>query len=153
MPEVITTAGKSTFDWFSILILIVAAVIVGLTIANILYFNRIRQGGTVQPSEASSMVWLNVIVMIGAVIVFLIALWVLFSHKEIVCSIATGTKVAAVTPAVVPAAPVTVSKTVTQTTYTPPVQSRVSTSLSDIATGPRERVVRQQTSSLQSANF
>lgn len=68
--------------WFKILVFIFSAVVVGLFIANVVYYNRIRTGGTVTTGEATSMLWLSVIFLILGIIVFLWSIWSLIFSKE-----------------------------------------------------------------------
>lgn len=67
--------------WFKIIVFIFSAIVVGLFIANVVYFNRIRNGGTVTTGEASSMLWLSVIFLIIGIIVFLWSIWSLVFSK------------------------------------------------------------------------
>lgn len=67
--------------WFKIIVFIFSAISVGLFIANVVYFNRIRTGGTVTTGEATSMLWLSVIFLVIAIIVFLWTIWSLVFSK------------------------------------------------------------------------
>jgi hypothetical protein len=67
--------------WFKIIVFIFSAIIVGLFIANVVYYNRIRTGGTVTTGEATSMLWLSVIFLIVGIIVFLWSIWSLVFSK------------------------------------------------------------------------
>jgi len=67
--------------WFKIIVFIFSAIVVGLFIANVVYFNRIRTGGTVTTGEATSMLWLSVIFLIIGILVFLWSIWSLVFSK------------------------------------------------------------------------
>jgi len=67
--------------WFKIIVFIFAAIIVGIFIANLVYYNRIRTGGTVTTGEATSMLWISVIILIIAIIIFLWSIWSLVFSK------------------------------------------------------------------------
>lgn len=67
--------------WFKIIVFIFSAIIVGLFIANVVYYNRIRTGGTVTNGEATSMLWLSVIFLIISIIIFLWSIWSLVFSK------------------------------------------------------------------------
>jgi len=60
--------------WFKIVVFIVAGFAAGLFLADIIYFNRLRNGGTLTSTEATSMLWLNAILFVLALIVFIWAL-------------------------------------------------------------------------------
>ena len=70
--------------WFKIIVFIVAAIVVGVTIANIVFFNRIRDGtcNAVTHGQATTMLWVNVILLVIAVIIFLWSLWRLLFTRE-----------------------------------------------------------------------
>ena len=68
--------------WFKIIVFILSAIVVGVTIANVAYFNRIRTGScqALSNSTATTMVWVNAILLVIAIIIFLWSLWrLLFS--------------------------------------------------------------------------
>lgn len=70
--------------WFKIIVLIVSAVFVGFSIANIVYFNRIRKGNCeeVSEGEATTLLWLNIVMVIIAGIIFIWSLWRLIFSRE-----------------------------------------------------------------------
>lgn len=60
--------------WFKIVVFVVSGFFVGFSIANMIYFNRIRKaggGGGVTQGEATAMLWVNGILLAIAVIIFL----------------------------------------------------------------------------------
>ena len=74
-----TTESRS----FKIVVFILSAVVVGVSIANIVYFNRIRDGTcqAVSHGTATTMVWVNAILLVIAIIILLWSLWrLLFSQ-------------------------------------------------------------------------
>lgn len=75
-------ADTTESRWFKIIVFILSAVVVGVTIANIVYFNRIRNGTcqAISHNTATTMVWVNAILLVIAIIIFLWSLWrLLFS--------------------------------------------------------------------------
>ena len=64
-----TTESRS----FKIVVFLLAAIVVGVTIANIVYYNRIRNGtcNAVTHGEATTLVWVNAILLIIAALIFL----------------------------------------------------------------------------------
>lgn len=71
---------------YKIAVFIVSAIFVGVSIANIVYFNRLRKETTVNPpvttSEANVMMWVNIITLIIAGLILLWSLWRLFFTHE-----------------------------------------------------------------------
>lgn len=68
--------------WFKIIVFVLSAIVVGVTIANLVYFNRIRNGTcqAISHNTAVTMLWVNAILLIIAIIVFIWSLWrLLFS--------------------------------------------------------------------------
>ena len=68
--------------WFKIVVFILSSVVVGVTIANVVYFNKIRNGScqAISHNTATTMVWVNAILLVIAIIIFLWSLWrLLFS--------------------------------------------------------------------------
>ncbi len=59
--------------WFNVIVIIVAAATIGLSIANIVYYNRIKNNtcGAVSNNEANTMLWLNIVMIVLAAILFL----------------------------------------------------------------------------------
>ena len=70
--------------WYKITVFIISAIVVGVTIANIVYFNRIRKGtcGAMTSGEATTMLWINVILLIITAIIFIWSLWKLIFSSE-----------------------------------------------------------------------
>ena len=69
--------------WFKIIVFLLSAAVIGVTIANIIYYNKIRNGtcGAVTHGEATTMLWVNVILLIVAIFVFIWSIWkLLFTH-------------------------------------------------------------------------
>ena len=69
--------------WFKIIVTLLSAVIIGVTIANLVYFNKIRTGScdSVSSGEATTMLWINIILLVIAAVVFIWSLYRLFvSH-------------------------------------------------------------------------
>ncbi len=61
--------------WYTVLVFLVSIITVGVTIANAIYFNRIRNDvgcDSVSRGEATTMLWFNIILLIIAT---LISLW------------------------------------------------------------------------------
>lgn len=60
--------------WFKIVTLVAAGFFSGLFIANVIYYNRLRNGGNVTKGEATAMLWINGILLVIAIILFVWAL-------------------------------------------------------------------------------
>lgn len=73
------------FTWYKAIVLITAAMAIGFGILNIVYFNRLRLSNNtseVTTSEANTALWLNIILVIFAGILFFWSLFrLIFSHK------------------------------------------------------------------------
>lgn len=70
--------------WYKIIVFIVSAIFVGFSIANIVYYNRIRTGtcAAVTSGEATTLMWLNIALLVIAGLIFLWSLWrLIFSHN------------------------------------------------------------------------
>ena len=80
--------------WFKIATFIISGFFIGFSIANLVYYDRLRKGNcdTISTGEATSMLWLNVILLIIAVLMFFWALWKLIFSQEKRKSIATATR-------------------------------------------------------------
>jgi hypothetical protein len=72
MATTITTTETAETIWFKILSLLIALVFIGFTLANVIYFNRLRSGlcTAVTRGQANSMFWVNIILLIIASILF-----------------------------------------------------------------------------------
>lgn len=70
--------------WFKILVLIASGLVAGVSLANIIYYNRIRTGSctAVSVNEATGLLVVNVIIFIIAILLFLWALWRLLFSRE-----------------------------------------------------------------------
>ena len=82
--------------WFKIIIIIVAAATIGVSIANIIYYNRIRSSNStvISHNEAVTMLWINIILIVFAAVIFIWAIWRLIFPHIIICD----TPVAPVAP-------------------------------------------------------
>ncbi len=69
---------------FKIVVLLVSAAVVGITIPNIIYFNNIRTGtcNAVSSGTATTMLWLNIALLVVGALIFLWSLWRLFFTRE-----------------------------------------------------------------------
>jgi hypothetical protein len=72
---------------FNIVVILVSAAAIGLSIANIISYNRIRTGtcGAVSTGEATTMLWLSVALIVLAAIPFLWAMWRLIMTTRYSC--------------------------------------------------------------------
>ena len=74
------------FTFYKALVLLASAAAIGFGITNIVYFNKIRLNdncGDVSSGEATMLIWLNIILVILAAIVFFWSLFrLIFSGKE-----------------------------------------------------------------------
>jgi hypothetical protein len=61
--------------WFQALTLIGTGLVIGVTVADVYFFHRIRSGNTVSNSEANTMMILNIIILVLAIIIFIWALY------------------------------------------------------------------------------
>ena len=70
--------------WYKVLVFIVSGIIVGVSIANIVYYNRLRDGSSasVSDGEATAMMWVNIVVLVIAALIFLWSLWRLIFSRE-----------------------------------------------------------------------
>ena len=77
-------ANTSESLWYKIFVIILSVFIVGVSIANVIYFNRIRKNGCVDVSsgEATAMLWVNGIILVISVLFFLWSLWRLIFTKD-----------------------------------------------------------------------
>ena len=70
--------------WFKLVVVTASGVIVGVSAANIAYFNRIRTGtcSAVSSTEATTMMWFNVGILIASAIIFLWGVYTLLFSKS-----------------------------------------------------------------------
>ena len=70
--------------WYKALVFIVSGIVVGVSIANIVYFNRLRDDKCTEVSsgEATAMLWVNIIILVIAALIFLWSLWRLIFSRE-----------------------------------------------------------------------
>jgi len=70
--------------WYKVLVFIVSGIVVGVSIANIVYFNRLRDDSctAVSSGEATTMLWVNVVILVIAALIFLWSLWRLIFSRE-----------------------------------------------------------------------
>lgn len=76
-------ADTTETQWFKIIVFISAGFFAGLFLANIIYYNRLRSGQTLSHGEAVSMLWLNIILFILAIILFIWALIRLILRQDV----------------------------------------------------------------------
>lgn len=75
--------------WFKIIVTLLSAVIIGVTIANLVYYNKIRTGScnAVSSGEATTMLWINVVLLVIGAVVFIWSLYRLFvshdTHQQV----------------------------------------------------------------------
>lgn len=71
--------------WFKISVFVISGFFVGFSLANIIYFNRLRRaggGGGVTRSEATSMLWINGILFAIALVIFIWSIYRLVAGVE-----------------------------------------------------------------------
>lgn len=71
--------------WFKIAVLIVSGFFVGFSIANIVYFNKIRRvGGAagISKGEATAMVWINALLLAISIVIFLWSIYRLVAGRD-----------------------------------------------------------------------
>jgi len=76
--------------WFKIVAFVGTGFFAGLFLANIVYYNRIRNGGSVSKNEALSMLWLNAILFAIALALFIWCLVRLLTTQEVRSGVAEG---------------------------------------------------------------
>jgi TRAP-type C4-dicarboxylate transport system permease small subunit len=89
--------------WFKIVSFIIAVIFLGFIIANVVYFNRLRHGtsNAITQAEANSMYWVNVIILIIAILLFLWTLYrLIFTTEFKIVSTAKPVVVTTVKPVV-----------------------------------------------------
>lgn len=82
MADVVET---SEARWFKIVVFVVSGFFVGFSLANIVYFNRIRRNNGVPGitrGEATSMLWINAILFAISLIVFIWSIFRLVAGRE-----------------------------------------------------------------------
>jgi hypothetical protein len=82
MADVVET---SEARWFKIVVFVVSGFFVGFSLANIIYFNRIRRNNGVPGitrGEATSMLWINAILFAISLIIFIWAIFRLVAGRE-----------------------------------------------------------------------
>lgn len=82
MADVVET---SEARWFKIVVFVVSGFFVGFSLANIIYFNRIRRNNGVPGitrGEATSMLWINAILFAISLIVFIWSIFRLIAGRE-----------------------------------------------------------------------
>lgn len=70
--------------WFKIVVFLLTTITVVVCISNIIYFNRMRDGTCEQIThgEATTMFWINIILLVFAAIVWIWSIWALFFHSD-----------------------------------------------------------------------
>jgi len=65
--------------WFLYIVIFISAATIGITIPNIIYFNNLRSGTStgITTSQALTMLWLNIILLILAIMLFILTIWML----------------------------------------------------------------------------
>ena len=79
------TVETSEARWFKIVVFIVSGFFVGFSLANIIYFNRIRRNGGapgITVGEATAMLWINAILFGIALIIFIWSIYRLVAGQE-----------------------------------------------------------------------
>ncbi|PCJ29034.1 MAG: hypothetical protein COA94_02825 [Rickettsiales bacterium] len=78
--------------WFKIFVSVITAFVVGISIANVVYYNRIRTGtcNAITRGEADAMFWINIIVSISSGLLFVWSLWRLVFSKDLRSQITHG---------------------------------------------------------------
>lgn len=69
--------------WFKILVFVFSGFFVGFSIANIIYYERLRRSNNnvLTKTESTSMLWINIILLVIAVFIFLWSIWRLIFTK------------------------------------------------------------------------
>ena len=82
----VSVSDTTETRWFKIVIVVVTGFVIGISIANIVYYNRIRSGtcNAVTQNEANAMFWINIVILVVASLIFLWALWRLLFTRETV---------------------------------------------------------------------
>ena len=111
----------TSIQWFLIVIILFTIWVIALSIANVVYYNRIRTGGIVQSGEAAALVWISVLTIVVAFVIFCVTLWYLFSGRTSVCAPPPTATATVVTP------PRTTTYTVTTPTHATQVKVPVTT--------------------------
>jgi NADH:ubiquinone oxidoreductase subunit 5 (subunit L)/multisubunit Na+/H+ antiporter MnhA subunit len=80
--------------WLKIVVIFVAAVTIGITIANLIYFNKLRNGSCkeISTGTATTMFWVNIVLLVLSIIIFLLAIWKIISPGKCPEEISTQPK-------------------------------------------------------------
>ena len=62
-------------SWFEITVLLILLVVLIMAVITAIYFNKIRSGNNITSSDATVLLWLNIIIAILVLIIILWALW------------------------------------------------------------------------------
>ena len=70
--------------WFKIVVFLLTTIAVVVCISNIIYFNRMRDGTSdkITHGEATTMFWVNIILLVLAAIVWIWSIWALIFHHD-----------------------------------------------------------------------
>jgi len=82
MPEEVET---SETRWFKIVVFVVSGFFVGFSLANIIYFNRIRLNNGapgITRGEATSMLWINALLFAISMIIFIWSIYHLITTRQ-----------------------------------------------------------------------
>jgi len=71
--------------WFKIITAVGSGFVAGISIANAIYYNNIRTGScnAVSQGEATTMLWINIVIAVLAIIIFFWALYLIFFSSEV----------------------------------------------------------------------
>lgn len=75
--------------WAKLVILGMSAVGIGIAIAGGIYYNRLRQGGSLKQGESNTMFYISIGFAVLAIVVFLYTLYTLLFAKDVRTSIET----------------------------------------------------------------
>lgn len=80
--------------WFKVFAFIISGFVVGVSIANIIYFNRLRKKPStdITSTEATSMLWVNIVILVISSLLFIFALWKLIFSQSYRAKLVTKTK-------------------------------------------------------------
>lgn len=67
--------------WFIYITIFISAATIGVSIPNIIYFNHLRTGTStgITTGQATTMLWVNIILLIIAIMLFIMSIWMAVS--------------------------------------------------------------------------
>ena len=73
--------------WFKIVVIFMTVATIGVTITNVIHFNRLRSGtcSSISNGTASLLFWINIILLVIAVIIFVLTIWKIISPSKCSC--------------------------------------------------------------------